>query len=133
MDKCLVGKSCKTLWFWGCAALIILFGAAIRILTISYELPFIFHPDEPENLRVVQNMLQTGTANPHIFLYPSFFYYSLIPSQIVVQIASGELLPFVMQSMGNGYTSQPEAFLAARLTIAALGVGIIVSTMLVTR
>jgi 4-amino-4-deoxy-L-arabinose transferase-like glycosyltransferase len=132
MDKWRHGKS-DTLWFWACAGFVILCGAAIRVLTISDHLPFIFDSDEPANIEVVQNMLRTGTGDPTAFSYPPFFYYLLIPSQIVVQVISGELLPFVMQSMGNGHTSQPEAFLAARSTTLALGVGIIISTMLVAR
>jgi hypothetical protein len=133
MNKSRMSKPDAPLWFLVGAAVLIFLGAAIRLLTISYGLPFIFHPDEPNNVEVVQNMLRARTPNPHVFNYPPFFYYLLIPSQLIVKITSGNLLPFVMQSMGNGHTPQPEAFLAARLTIVALGVGIIVSTMIVAR
>jgi Dolichyl-phosphate-mannose-protein mannosyltransferase len=133
MNTCRMVKSNEPLWFLVGAALLILLGAAIRVLTISDSLPFIHHADEIGNLEVAQNMLRTGTANPHMFFYPPFFYYLLVPSQLLIQLASGKLIPFVTQELGIGYTSQPEAFVAARLTIVALGVGIVVSTMMVAK
>jgi hypothetical protein len=68
-----MSKPDAPLWFLVGAAVLIFLGAAIRVLTISYGLPFIFHPDEPVNLEVVQNMLRTGTPNPHVFNFRPFF------------------------------------------------------------
>lgn len=120
-------------WFWiGCLA-IVLVAAAMRFTGLSLNMPFIYHPDEPNNLAVVQQMVRSGTADPATFLYPSLFYYLHVPGQLAVQAISGQLSTFAMQSMGNGFTPQPAAFLAGRVTTACLGTALVVCTMLLTR
>jgi hypothetical protein len=120
-------------WFWIACLAVVLIAAALRFTGLSLDLPFIYHPDEPGSLVVVQNMLRGGTADPANFMYPSLFYYLHVPGQMVVQAIGGKLQGFTMQSMGNGFTPQPIAFLAGRATTACLGTGLVVCTMLLTR
>jgi 4-amino-4-deoxy-L-arabinose transferase-like glycosyltransferase len=42
----------------------------------------------------------------------------------------GALLPFIRQTMGNTFTPQPSAFLAARVTTACFGVATVIGAML---
>jgi 4-amino-4-deoxy-L-arabinose transferase-like glycosyltransferase len=53
---------------------IILFGLVIRVIGFNYDLPYIYHPDEPTNIRVIQRIFK-GDLNPHFFNYPSLFFY----------------------------------------------------------
>jgi 4-amino-4-deoxy-L-arabinose transferase-like glycosyltransferase len=96
-------------------------------------MPFIYHPDEPVNVTVVQGMLQHGTLNPHSFNYPSLFYYLHLPGQLLIQAIRGELHPVVLESVGNGYTAQPEVFLVGRVITACIGIGVVVCSMVLAR
>ncbi len=53
---------------------IIVFGFSIRLIGFDYDLPYIYHPDEPTNIRVIQRIFK-GDPNPHFFNYPSLFFY----------------------------------------------------------
>ena len=123
----------STVPFLAVCMAIVLIAAALRFTGLSLDLPFIYHPDEPGSLVVVQNMLRGGTADPANFMYPSLFYYLHVPGQLVVQAISGQLQGFTMQSMGNGFTPQPAAFLAGRVTTACLGTALVACAMLLTR
>jgi 4-amino-4-deoxy-L-arabinose transferase-like glycosyltransferase len=56
-------------------AAILVLGAALRLWGAFFDLPYIFHPDEPINLVVIQTMLSNSDPNPHYFDYPSLVYY----------------------------------------------------------
>jgi hypothetical protein len=120
-------------WFLLACLATVALAAALRFTGLSLDLPFLYHPDEPHNLAVVQRLVHSGSANPHRFNYPSLFYYLYLPSQLAVQAIAGRLQDFVIQSMGNGFTEQPAAFIAARLTTASVGTGLVVLTMLLAR
>ncbi len=60
---------------WVLLLLILLTAAALRFWGAYFDLPYIYHPDEPVNIGIVQGMLATGDLNPHAFYYPSLFYY----------------------------------------------------------
>lgn len=47
--------------------------------------------------------------------------HSNLPGQCFVKWWDGGLLPFTMQSMGNGFTGSPRAFRAARITTLLFG------------
>jgi hypothetical protein len=104
---------------------------AFRIPCLRWGLPFLFHPDEPTNLSVVQRMLKQHDLNPHFFKYPSLFFYANAVVELLdygVCRALGILhslsdLPDVDVPIdGSGFTSLPSAFLAARLFAAACAV-----------
>ena len=50
--------------------LILLAAAGLCVWGAFFELPYIFHPDEPENIAAIQTMLANQDANPHLFLIP---------------------------------------------------------------
>jgi hypothetical protein len=95
--------------------------AALRVIFLDWGLPYIYHSDEPINMAVIHRMIAASDLNPQFFQYPSFFYYIYLPGQYFVKWWDGVLLPFTMQSVGNGFTEQPEAFRAARLTTLLFG------------
>ena len=127
------GGPSRAAWFWIACLAIVLIAAALRFTSLSLDMPFIYHPDEPDSLAVMQQMVRNGTADPANFLYPSLFYYLHVPGQLVVQAITGQLQTFAMQSMGNGFTPQPAAFLAGRVTTACLGTALVACTMLLAR
>lgn len=112
--------------------LIILFSIAIylRVFYINYGLPFIIHPDEPVNIKVIQNIVLQDGLNPHFFTYPSLTFYLQLPGQYLVHLLDGGLRVLSMQSMGTGITNQPLSFIIARLTTMVIGLLLIVVTML---
>src|SRR5215218_5060886 len=46
----------------------------VRVWGVTAHLPFVHHPDEPTNLRVIGTIVG-GDPNPHFFNYPSLFLY----------------------------------------------------------
>jgi hypothetical protein len=60
---------------WIYIALILGIAVAFRIWGLGYDLPYIYHPDEPLSLSIIQPIFKTGDLNPHFFQYPSVFYY----------------------------------------------------------
>ncbi|MDQ3899347.1 MAG: glycosyltransferase family 39 protein [Actinomycetota bacterium] len=57
-----------------CAGLLLL-ALVLRLVGVTADLPYMHHPDEPVNLRVIDAMVSNGDANPHFFNYPSLFFY----------------------------------------------------------
>jgi hypothetical protein len=98
---------------------------ALRVVFLDWGLPYIHHADEPSNLAIIHRMIRQSDFNPGWFHYPSFLFYINFPGQYFVKWWNGTLLPFTMQSMGNGFTEQPEAFRAARLTTLFFGSAIL--------
>ena len=120
-------------WFRLGCLVIVLVAAALRFTGLPWDMPFIYHPDEPTNLAVVHTMLRNGTANPAFFSYPSLFFYLHVPAQWAVQAVSGGLQPLLLQVGGSGYAPQPEAFIVGRALTALLGTGVVVCTMVLAR
>ena len=54
---------------------ILLLAFALRTWGINYDLPYIYHPDEPGYISIALNIVKTGDLNPHFFNYPSLFFY----------------------------------------------------------
>lgn len=57
-----------------CTGLLVL-ALVPRLVGFTADLPYMHHPDEPVNLRVIDAMVANGDANPHFFNYPSLFFY----------------------------------------------------------
>jgi len=106
---------------------------SIRLLALSYDLPFIYHSDEPTNLTIIHDMIRNHSWNPHFFNYPSLMFYIHLPAQQLINFLMGGILPFEMQTMGNGWTPQPEAFIAARVTTIIFGAAITIVVMMIAR
>jgi hypothetical protein len=106
---------------------------ALRVVFLDFGLPYIYHSDEPNNVAVIHRMIAESDLNPRVFYYPSFLYYINLPGQYLVKWWDGTLLPFTMQSMGNGFTEQPEAFRAGRVTTLLFGLAILPLLMIWAR
>lgn len=54
----------------------ILFAALfLRVWGAFFDLPYIYHPDEPQIIVAIQQMLSTHDPRPHLFFYPSLIFY----------------------------------------------------------
>src|ERR1044071_6094115 len=109
---------------------------AIRPWRVRGGLPYVDHPDEPNPINYVVQMLRTGDPNPHFFQKPSLYIYLLLAVLTVHYrwgLATG-LSPGFDQSTitTHKYTTTPVFFIWGRmltvviasltvLTIFALG------------
>jgi 4-amino-4-deoxy-L-arabinose transferase-like glycosyltransferase len=107
---------------------------AFRIPSLSWGLPFLFHPDEPTNFSIVQRMLKQHDLNPHFFKYPSLFFYlnAIVQAahyavcRLLGVVHSLQDLPEVDVPIdGSGFTTLPSAFFVGRMLSTACGVGIV--------
>jgi 4-amino-4-deoxy-L-arabinose transferase-like glycosyltransferase len=103
----------------------LMLSGAARLVFLNWGLPYLYQGDEPFAVAVIQRMIAETDLNPHAFYYPSFFYYVNLPGQYFVRWWDGTLASFTMQSYGNGFTTQPEAFLAGRTTTLLFGLAIL--------
>ncbi|MDT7595392.1 MAG: hypothetical protein QOJ06_938 [Pseudonocardiales bacterium] len=60
---------------WPVCTGLLLLALVPRLVGLTADLPYMHHPDEPVNLRVIDAMVSNGDANPHFFKYPSLFFY----------------------------------------------------------
>ena len=63
----------RRLWLAVIAVLVL--GAVLPLIGISWGLPYVLHPDEPVDIRRVHAMLVRRTLEPPQFGYPSLFFY----------------------------------------------------------
>ncbi len=110
---------------------------SIRLWGIAYDLPYIYHPDEPWPIRIGYRMLTTGDFNPDFFHWPSFTIYLnwLIQASY---FAVGKLLgfvdspqdvaPLVELMMGVTYSPTPIIVLLGRMVTVLFGVGTVLIT-----
>lgn len=59
---------------WGLTGLIVL-GTLLRIWGLSFGLPYLYDPDEPNKIIMAQRIFKTGDLNPRYFKKPSLFIY----------------------------------------------------------
>lgn len=121
---------------------ILVVAAALRVWGIAPDLPYVFHPDEPVYIAIIQNIFKTGDLNPHWFSYPSFLFYlnalAYVPyywigKMIGVFHRTADILPVVRQAVGTAFAPTPSAVLLSRLVTAAVGTGAVVIAFLVGR
>lgn len=67
--------SSKRLRGTGALVLVLVTVGGLWLATVTKDLPYIHHPDEPVNLRFINGMIDDGDFNPHFFTYPSLFFY----------------------------------------------------------
>lgn len=104
--------------------LILLLALLIRVWSIDFGLPYLYHPDESNKIAISQNIFKTGDLNPRYFYKPTLFiylnalayipYYSLGKLQGVFS-SPNDILPPVMLTMGVGLAPTPSAVLMGRL------------------
>lgn len=113
-----------------CAVLLV--AILMRWWGIGYDLPYIYHPDEPFNFSVTQRMFASGSLNPHFFGYPSLLYYvndfafgaySTLGRAVGLLHSTSDIRPLLEQAMGATQASQPGLVLFSRTITAAFGTG----------
>lgn len=122
--------------------LIVLLGVGVRVWGVAFDLPYIYHPDEPTNLGVIRSLYRTGDLNPHFFNYPSLFFYLhallYVPyGQIAAWVGAWES-PTAFQGfhtlvMGVTHAGMPRLILFQRLVTVGFGVGLVVVVWLIAR
>ena len=104
----------------------------MRVWGIDYDLPYIYHPDEPMNIGVSHRIFSTGDLNPHFFNYPSLFFYINALGDAMYYYGGkfagvfqtpGDLLPPLSLAMGVTEAPLPGAILFGRLTTVIFGLG----------
>jgi 4-amino-4-deoxy-L-arabinose transferase-like glycosyltransferase len=108
-----------------CAGLLVI-GLVPRLVGLTADLPYMHHPDEPVNLRVIDAMVANGDPNPHFFNYPSLFFYLHAAFHL-----NGPLLGWipglaerapVSTLMGMSYAPTPASIMVHRSLTVALGI-----------
>ena len=111
---------------------ILLIALSLRIWGIGYDLPYIYHPDEPGYMNIAQRIFKTGDMNPHFFKYPSLFFYinagAYAPYYFLGKSSGAftsrrELLPSETLAMGVTRSPMPTAVLLGRMVTVIFGVG----------
>ncbi len=117
-----------------------LLGLALRLWGINYDLPYVYHPDEPIYLNAALNIFKTGDLNPHRFDNLSLIYYinglALIPYYFVGKLlgifaARADVLPLVSLDMGVTFAPLPSTVLLGRIITVLFGLGNILLTFLI--
>ena len=112
---------------WPVMLVVLAVALGLRVCGAFFDLPYIYHPDEPINIGIIQRMLTTGDLNPHFFGYPSLIYYLNagaawlyfgLPA-LIRGVAWGLQDPLSI-TMGSTYALDPEAVVLFRsLTICS--------------
>ncbi len=103
--------------------LLLLIVGAVWLFAAVKELPYIHHPDEPTNLRIVDRMIESGDPNPRFFNYPSLFLYIHAAIHLdgpLVDRLGDESAP-VSQGMGISKSETPGAVRVHRALSVTLG------------
>ncbi len=123
-------------------ALVLLGALLVRWWGLDYDLPYIYHPDEPLLIVTSQNMLKTGDLNPQHFYWPSLPIYinllAYIPYYLVGKLLGvfhtpGDILAPVQLAMGVVHSPMPTTVLLGRLVTVGFGVGNVLLTFLLGR
>ncbi|HOC20086.1 MAG TPA: glycosyltransferase family 39 protein [Anaerolineae bacterium] len=127
----IMGTKSKVLLIGG----IIIIALILRIWGIAYDLPYIYHPDEPVPLGIAYRMLATGDLNPHFFDWSSLiiyinlfiqFVYSFFERIFIPDSSFKPANPLVELAMGVTYSPKPIIVLLGRLVTVAVGICTIV-------
>ena len=119
---------------------IILLALLLRMWRVGFDLPYIYHPDEPSYVAISQNIFKTGDLNPHFFNYPSLFLYInalvykayyLFGKFIGVFHTPDEILSPISLAMGVSQAQTPAIVLVGRTITIFFGVGTTVLVYLV--
>jgi len=111
--------------------------AVVRVRGIAFDLPFVYHPDEPFNVAIVQSIFERGDLNPHWFVYPTLFYYinalAYVPYYVVGSLlgafhARADIGPLIELAMGVTKATQPGVMVLSRAVTAAFSTGAVALT-----
>lgn len=116
---------------------VLLVTLALRLWGIAFGLPYLYHPDEPGYVSIVQNIFKTGDLNPHFFNYPSLFFYLNALAYVPYYLAGKLIGTFgsvadiagpILLIGGSGKTALPSTFLLGRGLSVTFGVAAVVLT-----
>ncbi len=120
-----VHRRSSVVYPWLAAGIITLLALALRLWTIRQSLPYVNHPDEPNPINYVVQMLRTGDLNPHAFQKPSLYVYLLLAVVAVDYrrgLATGLYGPLDQMTVTTYlYTTVPDFFMAGRILTAVIG------------
>ena len=120
-------------------ASVVVVAAVLRVWAADYDLPYIYHPDEPVNVGITQRMFTSGDANPHFFGYPSLLYYLNTVVYALYYLmghadgtlrSMGDVAPLVELAMGVTKAPQPALIALSRGLTIAFGAGTVLITFL---
>ncbi len=123
-------------------AAVLLLALGARLWGIDFGLPYVYHPDEPNYVRTVVKMVQTGDLHPRFFNFPSFLFYAnaltyesgyRIGKLAGVFEDKGDISAPQMNVMGSGITHSPWTFVAGRMATLLLGLATVWLVYLVAR
>jgi len=104
----------------------------LRVWGLNYDLPYIYHPDEPYYINISQTIFKSGDLNPHFFNYPSLFFYinalAYIPYYLIGKFMGvfrtpNDILPPISLAMGVTRAQMPTTVLLGRAVTILFGVG----------
>jgi 4-amino-4-deoxy-L-arabinose transferase-like glycosyltransferase len=111
-------------------AAVILIAFLLRVWGINFDLPYIYHPDEPVPIAISQRMLKTGDLNPRFFHWPSLPIYlnllAYVPYYLVGRLlgvfhSPNDILAPIELTMGVTYAPMPTVVLLGRLITVSFG------------
>jgi 4-amino-4-deoxy-L-arabinose transferase-like glycosyltransferase len=121
-------------------ATVLIIALLLRVWGINYDLPYIYHPDEPFSMGIIQNIFKTSNFNPHFFNYPSLFFYinvlAYIPYYLLGKILGifttrNDILAPISIVMGVTKSQMPSTVLLGRTITLIFGLGTVGITYLI--
>jgi len=122
--------------------LVLLLALSMRIWGVGYDLPYVYHPDEPAYVNISQRIFKTGDLNPHFFKYPSLFFYInaaaytpyyFYKKSVGIYTSRSDIAPLKTLAIGVTKAPIPAAVLLGRIITVLFGVGAVVFTYLIGR
>jgi len=119
-------KDHRPAWPWWLLASLVAAGALLlRVATIRQSLPYVDHPDEPNPINYVIDMLRTGDPDQHFFQKPSLFVYLLLSALSVhyrMGVAAGTYGDLSQMTITTYLaTTLPGFFIVSRWVSATFG------------
>jgi 4-amino-4-deoxy-L-arabinose transferase-like glycosyltransferase len=135
-------------WGFRIAIVAVLIAAfAVRVIGVTWHLPYVYHADEPTNYSVVRVMMLRRSLDPRFFHYPSLFFY-VYGAVIGAWFEFGRALGWfhsvasmprpIMEVAGAGVMPDHSLLIAARmvtvgLSTATVGLGMLMCRLITPR
>jgi len=109
---------------------------SLWIVAATKDLPYIHHPDEPVNLWVINGMIDDGDFNPHVFIYPSLFFYLQaavhLDGPVIGWLGGDEVAPYTWVT-GTTKTTTPGGVKVHRAVSVLMGLVTVAAVYATTR
>lgn len=115
--------------------MIVFVALLFRVPGINYALPYVYHQDEPHNVEIALRILRTGDLNPHVFSYPSLFFYVNAASYVPYYWAgklrgvlegTADISSTAITTSASGKAAFPALFLIGRFLSVCFGTATVV-------